>query len=116
MLPGFALGRQRTPQEEELWRVQGGQPARLGLRASTKIPMPPEGVGGAENCRLSENCWGLGQWGVGETITDLTAKVPRFSGHHKTLCESGVVPGRRIESNNDKNKMHCGLRVAIKEI
>ena len=81
-----------------------------------KIPVLPEGVGRAANCRPSENRWGLGRWGVSETVTDPKAKALCLSGHHITLPESGVAPGRRAESNNDKDKMDWGLRVAIKEI
>lgn len=59
---------------------------------------------------------GLGRWGIGETTTDHTAKAPCLSDHRGTLLESGATLGRSGETNYDKNEMHWGLKVALKEI
>lgn len=85
----------------------------LGFMASTKTLMPQEGMGAAENCRRSKDHWGLGWRGVGETMTDPTAKAPGLSGHQVTPLESGAPLERRREPNNDKNEMQLGAQSCL---
>lgn len=88
---------------------------RAGAHSFHRDPHASRGHRSRRELLGVEGHWGLEQCSVGETMRDPTAKAPHVSGHYVTFTIDATL-GRRGEPNNDKNKMHRGLKVVLKEI